>query len=67
MQISVADQKQIAPASRATRKYPKVRVAGNPRIDDTRAFVELQLILEKAAAPNQLLIATSSTMGGFWS
>jgi hypothetical protein len=61
MQISLADQKQIAPASQAT---PEV---GNPRTNDTGAFVDLQLILEKAAAPNQLLIATSSTMGGFWS
>jgi hypothetical protein len=29
--------------------------------------VDLQAILEKADMPNQPPIATSSTMGGFWS
>jgi hypothetical protein len=33
----------------------------------TAPFVDLQLILEKACTPNQLLIATSSMMGGLWS
>jgi hypothetical protein len=43
------------------------RIGDNPRINDSKALVDLQLILEKAGTPNQLLIATSSMMGGFWS
>jgi hypothetical protein len=40
-------------------------MGNNPGTNDTSAFVDLQLILEKADMPNQPPIAISSMMGGF--
>ena len=54
------------PANR-TLPFRYCRVGDNSRINDSKALLDLQLILEKAGTPDQLRIATSSMMGGFWS